>query len=158
MTPSLEHLHDHLRETAGVGRAVLLLGDMNFDIMNTTSPITRRYTDMLSELGMSQLVYGPTHLHPTPTALDHVITNMQDPVPGITICADAISDHQPVVVSAHLGQVKRARQWRTLRSWRRAGPGTPSVTICSCQTGVWQIAPLTSTPVWITSCVCGTLL
>ena len=118
VTPSLEHLHNQLRESAGAGRPVFLLGDTNFDVLNTTSSITRRYTDMLSELSMTQLVDGATHLHPTPTALDHAITNLQDPVPDVTICADVISDHQPIIVSARLG--RRNAQWTTRRSWRRA--------------------------------------
>ena len=61
----------------------------------------------------------PTHLHPVPTTLDHVLTDQRDPVPQVEVLADAISDHQPVVVTARLGRLRSPPEWRTARPWRR---------------------------------------
>ena len=117
---SLEHLEDQLREAAGAGRPVFALGDLNFNVLDSNSPDTRRYLQVIRELNMIQLIDGPTHLEPTPSALDHIITNQTEPAPEVTILPDVISDHQPIMASAQLGRVRRPVQWRTIRSWRRA--------------------------------------
>lgn len=100
VTPSLEHLQEQLRESAGAGRPVFLLSDTNFNVMDTSSSQVRRYSDIISELNMVQLVTSPTHLSPTPSALDHVITNMREPAPEIEVLPDVISDYQPVIMRA----------------------------------------------------------
>ena len=119
VTSSLEHLQEQLKAARCHGRPVFLLGDINLNILDSAAPQIRRYHSMLSELGMTQLVNRPTHLHPVPTALDHVLTDQRDPAPDVDVLPDAISDHQPVVVTARLGRVRRSAEWRTARSWRR---------------------------------------
>lgn len=98
---------------------MFLLGDTNFNVMDTSSSQVRRYSDIISELNMVQLVTSPTHLSPTPSALDHVITNMREPAPEIEVLPDVIGDHQPVIMRARLGRVRREPRWRTQRGWRR---------------------------------------
>ena len=39
--------------------------------------------------------------------------------PDVEVLPDAISDHQPVIVTARLGRVRRTPEWRTARPWRR---------------------------------------
>ena len=115
----LEHLQEQLRAARCHGRPVFLLGDVNWNVLDSTAPQIRRYHSMLNELSIAQLVNQPTHLHPVPTALDHVLTDQQDPAPDVEVLPDAISDHQPVVVTAQLGRVRRPPEWRTARPWRR---------------------------------------
>ena len=50
---------------------------------------------------------------------DHVLTDQRDPAPQVEVLSDAISDHQPVIVTAHLGRLRRPPEWRTTRPWRR---------------------------------------
>ena len=80
----------------------------------------RRYLAMLHELNMTQLVKNPTHLHPSPAALDHVVTDRLDTVASVEVLPDTISDHQPVIVSARLGRVRLPTRWRVARRWGRA--------------------------------------
>lgn len=89
---SLDHLEAQLRRASGAGRPLFALGDLNFKVLDAASPGTRRYLDLISELNLTQLIDGPTHLHPTPSALDHIITNCKDPTPETSILPDAISE------------------------------------------------------------------
>ena len=116
---SLDHLEEQLRKATGAGRPLFTLGDFNFNVLDAAAPGTRRYLDLISELNLAQLIDGPTHLHPTPTALDHIITNHMHPAPETSILSDSISDHQPIMTTARLPRVRRPPQWRVLRNWRR---------------------------------------
>ena len=117
---SLEHLEEQLRAAQCTNRPVYLLGNMNFNILDTELSPVRRYISLLHELNMTQLVNQPTHLRPTPAALDHVITDQRDPAAETEVLPDVISDHLPVVVSARLGRVRRPARRRDTRRWGRA--------------------------------------
>ena len=54
-----------------------------------------------------------------PSALDHIITHGKDPAPETSTLSDAISDHQPIVMTARLPRLRRPAQCRVLRNWRR---------------------------------------
>ena len=131
VSASLDALRGLLTAASGTGRPTFLLGDLNFDC---ESPNTRRYASVIEELNMRQLVDSPTHLQPTPSALDHVVTNQCDPPPVVSVLPDVISDHQPVVVT---------RDWAGCAglhggSWCVAGggqTGAPSALTCCCLTG-----------------------
>ncbi|KAF0309111.1 hypothetical protein FJT64_019712 [Amphibalanus amphitrite] len=117
---SIEHLEEQLRAAQCTGKPVLLLGDINFNVLDSESSPVRRYLAMLHELNMTQLVKNPTHLHPSPAALDHVVTDRLDTVASVEVLPDTISDHQPVIVSARLGRVRVPTRWRVARRWGRA--------------------------------------
>ena len=51
------------------------------DVLATYPPDTHYYNRTLEELSVVQLIQKPTQLLPTPTALDHIITNI-DPAPA----------------------------------------------------------------------------
>ena len=82
-TSSLERLQEQLQAARCHGRPVFLLGDVNLNVLDTAAPRIRRYLSMIGELSMAQLVDRPTHLHPVPTALDHVLTDQRDPAPRL---------------------------------------------------------------------------
>ncbi|KAF0308165.1 hypothetical protein FJT64_020580 [Amphibalanus amphitrite] len=132
MTSGLQHLEGQLRAALCTTKPVYLLGDININILDTDSSPVHHYHTMLHELNMTQLVKRPTHLHPTPAALDHVITDQCSSAPETEVLPDAISDHQPVVVSAAsacpLGGASRAAGV--------APTGTPSVSASWSLTGV----------------------
>ena len=119
VTSSLENMRELLMAARCHGQPIYLLGDINLNVLDTQSTQVRRYCSMVGELGMAQLVSQPTHLHPVPAALDHVLTDQLDPAPAVSVLPDAISDHQPVIVAARLGRVRRPPEWRTARPWRR---------------------------------------
>ena len=119
LSDSLDHLGQQLQAARCFKRPVFLLGDVNINALDGESPQIRNYLTVLDEQGMEQLVQQPTHLHPVPTALDHVITNQLEPTPTVEVTADIISDHQPVIARARLDRVRRPAEWHTVRSWRR---------------------------------------
>ena len=115
---SLDHLSQQLQAARCFDRPVHLLGDVNLNVLEGGSSQIRNYNTVLDEQGMEQLVRQPTHLHPVPTALDHVITDQIEPAPEVEVTTDIINDHQPVIVRARLGRARRPTEWRTVRSWR----------------------------------------
>ena len=120
VTSSLEHLEEQLKAALCTNRPVYLLGDINLNVLDTDTSPVQRYFSIVSELNMTQLVESSTHLHPTPAALDHVITDQRDPAAEVVVLPDDISDHQPVIVSASLGRVRAPARWRVSRPWGRA--------------------------------------
>ena len=116
---AVDQMQEQLRTALATQKPLLLLGDININVLDSTSPATRHYYTALAELNLVQLVQKPTHLHPSPTYLDHVITNI-DPAPTTTVLDTDISDHQPVIVEALIGRLRRRATYRVTRSWRTA--------------------------------------
>ena len=118
VSQAVDELQEQLREILSRDKPTYLLGDININILNTLASETRRYETALSELNLTQLINQPTHLLPTPTALDHIITNI--PSSRAEVLSTPVSDHQPIVVSAPIGRLRKPRAERTTRSWGRA--------------------------------------
>ena len=152
VSTSLDALQRLPTAASSAGRLTFLLGDVNFDVLDGESPNTKRYTSVIEEMNMQQLVNSPIHLQPRPSTLDHVITDLRDPSPVVRVLPDIISDHQPVVTTARLGRVRRPAQWRLVQCGAGGGStGTPSVSTCCDSTGHCWRAPPTSTLLLITS-------
>ena len=115
---AVDELQEQLLEILAKGKPTFLLGDMNINVLNTLASDTRRYETILSELNLTQLVDQPTHLLPTPTALDHIITNI--PSSRAEVLSTPVGDHQPIVVSAPIGRLRKLPAERAARSWGRA--------------------------------------
>ena len=115
----LKHpVEEQLREALISQKPLFLLGDININVIDTASADTRHYLSALSDLNLTQLVQEPTHLHPTPTCLDHAITNIAQC--SVSIIGSSMSDHQPVIVEAPIGRLRRRPNYKTTRSWRTA--------------------------------------
>ena len=117
---AVEELQEQLREVLLRNRPVFLLGDLNINVLNSQAADVRRYQTALAELSLTQLIDRPTHLLPTPTALDHVITNVKVPAVRAEVLKTDISDHLPIAVSAPIGRLRKPAMQRTTRDWRRA--------------------------------------
>ena len=115
---AVDQLQEQLRELLIAQKPLLLLGDTNINMLDNTSPDTRHYRNALAELNLAQLVQEPTHLHPIPTCLDHIITNIDHT--SATVLPTPISDHQTVVAEAPIGRLRRRPTYRDTRSWRTA--------------------------------------
>ena len=72
------------------------------NLLQPAGPGVRGLQRTLSDLGLSQLVTEPTHLHPTPTMLDLMITNLADSPRSAVVLPEPIADHQPVLLRAEL--------------------------------------------------------
>ena len=118
VSQAVEELQEQLQEILIRAKPVVLLGDVNINILDTQSLDTRRYLTCLSELNLNQLIKQPTHLFPTPTALDHAVTNV--PSARASVLSTPIGDHQPITVSVPIGRLRKPANERTSRNWGRA--------------------------------------
>ena len=117
---ALELIDQQLSDAVSTGKPVIIMGDLNINLLQPTGPGVRGLQRILSDLGLSQLVREPTHLHPTPTMLDLVMTNLTDSPEAVKVLPEPIADHQPVLLGAEV------RRWRppppapvTRRRWER---------------------------------------
>ena len=117
---AIEELREQLQEVLLRERPVFLLGDMNINVLNTQGADVKRYQAALAELSVTQPIDRPTHLLPTPTSLDHIITNVKSPAARAEVIETDISDHLPIVVSAPIGRLRKLPVERTTRNWRGA--------------------------------------
>ena len=104
MSRFIDCLRDQLLNVLATGRPVFLLGDINIDISRPDARGVTAYKTLLNELSLHQLVQEPTHLSPTPTILDHIITNQPDIQSSVTVLSEALGDHQPGDLLCHTAQ------------------------------------------------------
>ena len=120
MSRFIDCLRDQLLNVLAAGRPVFLLGDINIDISRPDARGVTAYKTLLNELSLHQLVQEPTHLSPTPTILDHIITNQPDIQSSVTVLSEALGDHQPVTCSVTLPKIRLKPEYRETRRWDRA--------------------------------------
>ena len=118
MSAGIEELHDELRTALSYGRPTLCLGDANVDLLRDGGPGVRQYRAVLDDLDLCQLVSAPTHLEPTPTLLDHVISNITNDHCSVNVLPDAIADHQTVVVSTSFRKCRNRVEKFKIRPWK----------------------------------------
>ena len=116
----LDSLHGQLQMALSRGKPLFLLGDVNINVSDREASSVRRYLQLLTELGLHQLVSEPTHLSPRPTTLDHIVTNHANLSDSVKVLADSPSDHQPVVCSVPLPKIRPTPVFREIRRWERA--------------------------------------
>ena len=105
----LELIEQQFRAAVSFGRAVVTMGDYNINMMNTEESTSRRLQSIMNDLGLRQLVDQPTHIHPTPTLLDLIITNLTDVPVASLVLPEAVADHQPILLQAQLSRRRPAR-------------------------------------------------
>ncbi|KAF0289753.1 hypothetical protein FJT64_012004 [Amphibalanus amphitrite] len=116
---TLDDLHHQLTSVLALDLPVYLLGDTNFDVLRPLKAGVAAYTELLSDLTLRQLITTPTHPGPTPSLIDHVITNRPELTndPRVTPCN--ISDHDLISVRVTKVKMQRAPEIITVRSTRR---------------------------------------
>ena len=119
VSSSLECLQSLLLELKSLGKPLFVLGDMNFNVLNAEKHETKRYQLMLQELDLNQLISSPTHLYPTPTALDHAITNLTTVDVTTRVLQEDISDHLPIMVQTSIPKTRPIKKERVIRPWHR---------------------------------------
>ena len=116
---ALENLHEQLCQAKSLGKPMYLLGDMNVDVSRPDARGVHQYMQLLGELQLHQLVKDPTHPHPTPSTLDHVITSLPPDKSQVRVIKEDISDHLPVTVSTNIPKPRRAAKVHNSRRWHR---------------------------------------
>ena len=76
---------------------LVLFGDINVDTLEDNEPSVQNYTNMLSSTGCQNLIHIPTCFSETSrSALDHVITNIEEGKIQSAVINHATTDHMPV--------------------------------------------------------------
>ena len=116
----LELIEEQLRAATATGKPLVVLGDFNFDMLDDSKPGTRDFKRIINDVNLMQLVEEPTHIHPTPTLLDLILTNLTDLQSSARVLPEPVADHQPVTFSAPVGRQRRPRPAPvTTRPWGR---------------------------------------
>ena len=115
----LGNIRNQLQAAVARGKPVFALGDYNINLLNPDGPGVRGFKTILSDLNLEQLINNPTHLHPTPTLLDLVVTNVTGLRDSARVLPEPVADHQPVLICAPVPRERRRPTTTTLRPWRR---------------------------------------
>ena len=116
---AVDDLHDQLRAARGYGKPVFCLGDTNINLLRPDGPGVRQYRAALHELDLTQLVTEPTHLEPTGSLIDHIVTDVPDLTATVVAPPDLIADHLTVIVRAPIRRPSRRPAPFTARLWRK---------------------------------------
>ena len=112
-------LHDQLHAALSYGKPTFCLGDTNINLLRPDGPGVRQYNSALHELDLLQLVKTPTHLEPSHSLIDHIITNVPDLDATVLQPPDVIADHLTVIVRAPFRRLSRRPAPFSARSWRK---------------------------------------
>ena len=127
---AVDDLHDQLRAARGYGNPVFCLGDLNINLLRPDGPGVRQYQAALHELDLVQLVTEPTHLEPTRSIIDHIITDITELTATVLPPPEMIADHLTVIVRAPFRRPSR-RPAGSLCALGERLTGTPCVlTFC----------------------------
>ena len=97
-----------------------ILGDLNIDVGNHLSSLSRSYSTLLNVFGLSQLIKEPTRITPTTSSfIDHVIVSAKERVRDYGVLCVGLSDHLVTFCSrgikggnSGLSNVRRIRSLR----------------------------------------------
>ena len=116
-TEDIENLRVQLQIALTSGKPTFVLGDFNINLLRPEAPGVRGFNTMLADLNLYQLVDKPTHLHPTPTLLDLVLTNVTGLQSSVRVLPEPIADHQPVLINVPIRRNRRRPTKVTARPW-----------------------------------------
>ena len=102
--PAIDSLHHQLTLILAQDRPTFLLGDVNFDVLQPSKPGVSSYVQHLNDLSLQQLIAEPTRPGPTPSLIDHLITNRPDLTSSAQVTPYNISDHD--LITALITDVK----------------------------------------------------
>ncbi|KAF0302780.1 hypothetical protein FJT64_025149 [Amphibalanus amphitrite] len=99
LAPIFDDLHDQLTHVISKKKPIFIFGDTNFDINQQAKTGVREYCQLLHDLSLHQLIMTPTRPGPTPSLIDHLITNRPDLTTDSDVVTCNISDHDLIVAS-----------------------------------------------------------
>ena len=107
-------------------KEIILLGDLNFNILNKTGHV-KTWLQKTENLNFSQLVLSPTRVTDSPeTIIDLVYSNVPDNIVSVSVPHYSISDHYPVCVTRKLsnsfdrGPVHKFINYRETKSFNES--------------------------------------
>ncbi|KAF0310618.1 hypothetical protein FJT64_018415 [Amphibalanus amphitrite] len=117
--PAIDCLHNQLMHVLARARPTYLLGDVNIDVSQSAKPGVASYTQHLSDLSLKQLITEPTRPGPTPSLIDHLVTNRPDMTTGVRVTPCNISDHDLITALVADVKTQHVPETITVRSTRR---------------------------------------
>ena len=94
-----DQVEQSLDEANTGNKEIILLGDLNFNILNKTGYV-KAWLQKTENLNFSQLVLSPTRVtDSSETIIDHVYSNVPDKIVSVSVPHYSISDHYPVCVT-----------------------------------------------------------
>ena len=119
LSDGLNSLQNQLHDALILGKVTFCLGDLNIDLLRPDGPGVRRYWSILNDLSLFQLVKTATHLSPSETLLDHIITNVPNLETSIQVPPVPIADHRTVIVRAPFRRLRHRPSPFSVRPWRK---------------------------------------
>ena len=97
-----DQVEQSLDEANTENKEIILLGDLNFNILNKTGHV-KAWLQKTENLNFSQLVLSPSRVtDSSETIIDHVYSNVPDNIVSVSVPHYSISDHYPVCVTRKL--------------------------------------------------------
>ena len=104
-------------------KPIVILGDLNCDLLNTTSRECKLLTEMMCELDLKQIIESPTRITDISQSLiDVILVNSPKTVRDSGVLNCIISDHLPVYVTLKLKPIKPPPTYITVRSYKNCDP------------------------------------
>lgn len=96
----LHALDTILNKLSFENKNVLIVGDININLLDTSAKVYTDYTDCFSGYGLESVINTYTRCSPrgSKTLLDHALSNLTPPPVSGVLCTD-ITDHYPIFVS-----------------------------------------------------------
>ena len=102
-----------------LGKPIIILGDLNCNMLKTTSPEFKALTELTSELNLKQIILSPTRITDTSQSLiDLILVSSPKLVRDSGVLNTSISDHLPVYVTLKLKSTKPLPSYITVRSYK----------------------------------------
>ena len=100
-----------------------ILGDLNIDLGNTETFLSKSLLGILNLFGLSQVIVEPTRVTPTSSSiLDHIVVSMTDKVRSSGVICVGFSDHLVTYCSRGLTNLSSIANVRKVRCFRNYTP------------------------------------
>ena len=117
----LDDLQRQLAHVCATDKPLYVLGDVNFDWLQQNQPGVRRYSQMLDDVNVKQIVREPTRPE-SGTLLDHAIVRSSDTITTARVVPCSWSDHDMVIAETPIRRERRRPPEFTARSTRSLVP------------------------------------
>ena len=121
-----DNVEQSLENGNSENKEIILLGDLNFNILNKTGPV-KAWLHKTNNLNLTQVICSPTRVtDKSETLIDHVYTNIPDNITSSSVPCYSISDHYPICVTRKIsntfdrGPVHKFINYRDTKSFNES--------------------------------------
>ena len=126
-------------------KPIVVLGELNCNLLNTTTRDCKLLTEMMCELNLKQIIESPTRITDISQSLiDVILINSPKIVRDSGVLNCTISDHLPVFVTLKLKPIKPPPTYITVRSYKNYDPEVFAADLASkSEPAYWHAATVT---------------